>query len=137
MTEKDYLKMLSEARKELPERVFEKTRFEIPKVQSFVEGKKTAFTNFSKIASHINREESHFCKFLVKELGTGGIVEGGKLLLVGKFPNSLLNDKVAKYVKEYVTCKECGKQDTLLLKEDRILFLKCEACGAKRPVPNV
>ena len=74
---------------------------------------------------------------LVKELGTAGTLDSSKLVLVGSFSNSLLNDKVGKYVKEYVTCRECGKQDTLLLREDRILFLKCEACGAKRPVPNV
>ena len=131
------MKMLDAARKKLPEKVFEKARFEIPKVESFVEGKKTVFTNFGRIASHINREQSHFCKFLVKELGTAGTLDSSKLVLVGSFSNHLLNEKVGKYVKEYVTCKECGKQDTLLLKEERILFLKCEACGAKRPVPNV
>ena len=137
MSEKDYLKMLGDARKNLPERVFEKERFEIPRVQSFIEGKKTVFTNFGKIASHLSRVESHFCKFLTKELGTGGVIEVGKLVLVGKFSSFLLNEKVSKYVKEFVTCRECGKQDTLLTKEDRVWFLKCEACGAKRPVPNV
>ncbi|MBR9679200.1 MAG: translation initiation factor IF-2 subunit beta [Nanoarchaeota archaeon] len=137
MSGKDYLAMLDDARKHLPERVFEKSRFEIPRTQSFIEGKKTVFTNFGKIASYISRDESHFCKFLTKELGTGGVMESGKLVLVGKFSNFLLNEKVNKYIKAFVTCKECGKQDTLLSKEDRVWFLKCEACGAKRPVINV
>ena len=64
-------------------------------------------------------------------------MEACKIVLVGKFSIFLLTEKVNKYVKEFVTCKECGKQDTLLTKDDRVWFLKCEACGAKRPVPNV
>ena len=137
MSEKDYLELLKGAREKLPERVFEKERFEIPRVQSFIEGKKTVFTNFGKMASHLARDESHFCKFLTKELGTGGVVESGKLVFVGKCSSFLLNEKINKYVKEFVTCRECGKQDTLLTREDRVWFLKCEACGAKRPVPSV
>jgi len=137
MSEKEYLKMLDEARKKLPEKVFEKERFEVPRVQSMVEGKKTIFLNFGKIASHISRQESHLYKFLTKELGTMGNVDGGKLVLVGKFSNYQLNEKIDKYVKEYVTCKECGKMDTILKKEGRVWFLKCEACGAKRPVPSI
>lgn len=137
MSEKEYLKMLDEARENLPEKVFERERFEVPSVNSFVEGKKTVFTNFSRIASHIAREESHLFKFLTKELGTMGAVDSGKLVLVGKFSKFHLEEKIKKYVKEFVTCRECGKMDTLLRKDGRLWFLKCEACGAKRPVPNV
>ena len=36
--------------------------------------------------------------------------------------------------KEFVLCKECKKPDTELLKEDRLLFIHCLACGAKHSV---
>ncbi len=137
MDEKEYLKLLDDGRKKLPEKVFEKSRFEIPRAQYFIEGKKTVFLNFSKIASFIRRDEVHFSKFLEKELGTGGTVDEGKLVMVGKFSGRQLDEKIEKYVKEFVTCRECGKPDSVLVKEDRLWFLKCEACGAKRPVPNI
>ena len=34
-------------------------------------------------------------------------------------------------------CPECGKPDTNLVKEDRINFLVCEACGARTSVKSV
>ena len=137
MDDKEYSSLLDEARKKLPEKVFEKSRFEVPKVQSIVEGKKTIIINFGKISEHLRREKAHLGKFLAKELGTSETLEEGKLILVGKFYPNVLNDKISKYVHEFVTCKECGKPDSVLSKDDRVWFLKCEACGAKRPIPSV
>ena len=37
-------------------------------------------------------------------------------------------------MKEFVICKECGKPDTELKKENRLNFINCLACGAKHPV---
>ena len=37
-------------------------------------------------------------------------------------------------MKEFVYCKECGKPDTKLIKDERKYYIKCEACGAKRYV---
>ncbi|MHA1988975.1 MAG: translation initiation factor IF-2 subunit beta, partial [Promethearchaeota archaeon] len=49
----------------------------------------------------------------------------------------IIQKKIESYVKEYVLCKECGKPDTKLIKEGRITFLKCEACGAKSSVKSI
>ena len=35
------------------------------------------------------------------------------------------------YVKDYVECPTCTSPDTKIVKENRISFLICEACGAK------
>jgi translation initiation factor 2 subunit 2 len=51
-------------------------------------------------------------------------------------PSAKINQKVEQYVKEFVLCKECGKPDTELSKEDRMSFVKCLACGAKHSVRN-
>jgi len=45
--------------------------------------------------------------------------------------NSLVEKKIDAYIKEFVYCKECKRPDTHIEKEGRIIFLKCEACGAK------
>jgi translation initiation factor 2 subunit 2 len=38
------------------------------------------------------------------------------------------------YTETFVLCSECGRPDTKINKEGRILVLECEACGAHRPV---
>jgi len=109
-------------------------RFEIPKIKGHFEGKKTILTNFSQVASHVRRKPEHFQKFLLKELATAGQREGDKLTLNNKIPSAKINSKIEQYVKEFVLCKECGKPDTEIIKEDRLSFLRCLACGAKHSI---
>ena len=41
---------------------------------------------------------------------------------------------IKSYVEDYVICSECGKPDTRLVKDDRVMILRCDACGSHRPV---
>ena len=111
-------------------------RFEIPKVEGHVEGKKTIITNFEKIASVFRRNPEHFLKFLLKELAASGQQEGDRLVINIRIPSTKINQKVEQYAKEFVICKECGKPDTEIQKEShlRVTFLHCLACGAKHPI---
>ena len=109
-------------------------RFEIPKIEGRFEGKKTILTNFAQIVSHLRRTPEHFQKFLLKELATPGQRDGDRLVLNNKVPSAKINQKVEEYVNEFVLCKECKKPDTQLLREDRVTFIHCLACGAKHPV---
>jgi translation initiation factor 2 subunit 2 len=109
-------------------------RFEIPKVEGHFEGKKTILTNFFQIASHIRRNPEHFQKFILKELAAAGYKDGERLILNLTIPSAKINQKIEQYVKEFVLCKECGKPDTELSREDRLTFIHCLACGAKHSV---
>lgn len=109
-------------------------RFEIPKVEGHFEGKKTILTNFYQIASHLRRTPEQFQKYLLKELAAAGTKDGDRLILNLKVPSAKINQKVEEYVKEFVICKECGKPDTEIVKEERLNFLHCLACGAKHPI---
>jgi translation initiation factor 2 subunit 2 len=130
----DYEKLLTEAYNKVKKIDSNRERFEIPKVQGHFLGKKTVVTNFSQIASHIRRDPEHFQKFLLKELAASGQKEGDRLVLNIRVPSAKINDKIEQYVKEFVLCKECGKPDTEIKKEDRLSFLHCLACGATHPV---
>jgi len=132
----EYEKLLESAYKEIkvPEGGKSSERFEIPKVQGMVEGKKTIITNFGVLASHFRRAPEHFCKFLLKELAASGQIEDDRLVINIRIPSSKINQKVEQYTKEFVICKECGKPDTEIQKEDRISFLHCLACGAKHSI---
>ncbi|MEM0350305.1 MAG: translation initiation factor IF-2 subunit beta [Archaeoglobaceae archaeon] len=134
----EYGKMLERALEMLSQRkIVRKERFEIPKVSVTREGVRTILRNFSQIAKTLNRSEEHVYKYLIKSLGTAGIVDNGRLILQGKFTEEEIQKEVNEYVKTYVICKECNAPDTELIKEGRVHFLRCMACGAKQPVKNV
>jgi translation initiation factor 2 subunit 2 len=121
----------------LPKTVEKKERFEIPKVICEISGNKTVLKNFSDIIAILRRDSNHLIKFLSKELATSGSIQNGVLIFQGKIPLEILQKKINDYVKEFVYCKECGEPDTKLVKEKRIYFLICEACGAKHPVRSI
>ena len=130
----NYEELLNEAYDKVKQVEGNGERFEIPKVEGKFEGKKTILTNFFQIASYVRRNPEHFQKFLLKELATSGQKEGDRLVLNNKIPSAKINAKIEQYIKEFVLCKECGKPDTELTKEDRLNFIHCLACGAKHSV---
>jgi len=130
----NYEELLEEAHKKIKKVDNTESRFEIPKIEGHFEGKKTILTNFLQIASHIRRKPEHFQKFILRELATSGNIEGDRLILNNKIPSAKINSKIEDYVKEFVLCKECKKPDTEIIKEDRLTFVHCLACGAKHSV---
>ncbi len=130
----NYEKLLNEAYSKVKVVEGKSERFEVPAIEGHIEGKKTILTNFITIAQYIRRSPEHFQKFILKELATSGQREGERLILNNKISSSKINAKIDQYVKEFVICKECGKPDTELQKENRLSFMHCLACGAKHPV---
>ena len=133
MEKSEYIELLKKARSTLPEQVFEKSRFEIPRLESFLEGNRTIVTNWRDIIKQIRRDE-HFAKLLAKELATSYTEEGGRLVFAGKFTREVLNKQLIDYTKKYVMCSECKKPDTKLAKDGRIVIMVCEACGARHAI---
>ncbi len=134
LTMTDYEKLLDQAYEKVKQVDTSSGRFEIPKIEGHFEGKKTILNNFFQIASHLRRTPEHFQKFMLRELAASGQKEGDRLVLNIKVPSTKINLKIEQYGKEFVLCKECGKPDTELIKEDRISFVHCLACGAKHSV---
>jgi translation initiation factor 2 subunit 2 len=132
--EYDYEYLLDRARTSVPERLFDKDRFNIPHVSTYTEGNKTFILNFKEICDVLNREPNQVMKFLLRELATSGLVQGNRAIFQGNFPDSSLEDLVKRYTREYVLCPLCGQPDTVLKKEGRVIILTCEACGARNPV---
>ncbi len=130
----DYESLLDRGREKLPEKVLETQRFEVPKVLGHIQGNRTVISNFYQIADLLHRESSHLLKYVLKELATPGELKKNALIIGTKVPASRINEKISQYFKEFVACPECGKPDTKLLREDKFLFIKCSACGAKKTV---
>jgi len=122
-------------RNDLPEAVLLKERFEIPKVLGHIQGNRTIISNFLQIVSALRRDVNHLLKYVLKELATPGeIKKSGALILGTKVPASRINEKIRQYANEFVLCFECGKPDTVIVKEEGLTYMKCTVCGAKNIV---
>lgn len=130
----NYIKNLDRALSMIPKVEGTGERFVVPEAKLLTEGKTTVFENFATISDKLNREPGHVFKFLLRELGTAGKMEGTRATFNGRFSIGAVSALIDAYIQEYVICSECGRPDTHLIKEDRILTLRCDACGAHRPV---
>ena len=129
-----YEQLLDEAYKKIKPVETKIERFEIPKIEGHLQGSKTILTNLHQIASYIRRDINHFLKYLLKELATSGKIDGNRVVLQRKIPSVKINEKIQSYIQEFVICRECGKPDTELKKQDKFMFVHCLACGAKHSV---
>jgi len=134
---KTYEDMLKEAMEKIPDNVKKESRYEIPSPQTDIQGNRTFINNFTYIADSIRRDPKHVSKYLFRELATPGHLNGNRLILQGKVIRSLIEEKIKSYVNEFVCCRECKKPDTHFEKIGRIIFLKCEACGAKQVMRHI
>jgi len=128
----EYEKLLDKAYEKLSTFKTNKERFEIPVAEIIFQGNQTIIRNFSQIAQKMRRDPKHLLKFLTKELASPGS-SNDRAIFQTRLNAKTLQQKIESYAKEYVFCKECGRPDTKLVKEDRINFLICESCGSKYP----
>jgi len=102
-----------------------------------IQGNKTILSNFFQIAAYLRRKPEHLEKFLEKELAAQGKHEGDKLILIRKIPQKKIQERIKLYIEKYVICKECGKPDTEIKKENQFTFIHCLACGAKHSISKI
>jgi translation initiation factor 2 subunit 2 len=134
---KTYKEMLEEAGQKIPSDITKESRLEIPESQTAIQGTRTFINNFTDITNSIRRDPKHLAKYLFRELAKPGHLEKNRLILQGKVMKSLIDKKIDDYIKEFVYCQECNRPDTHFEKEGRIIFLKCEACGARHVLRRI
>jgi translation initiation factor 2 subunit 2 len=130
----DYDASLDRAMEELPEYSAEEGRLDVPDVAAQPDGAFTRITNLTSLGDALSRDPEHVHRFVQQELGTAGKFEDGTGRYNGSFSGDDLDAVVEQYVNEYVRCSECGLPDTRLVTENRTQMLRCDACGAFRPV---
>lgn len=134
---KGYKELLKRAQSQLPQEKGTGERFEVPRVRSAVIGMRTYIHNFKEVADALNRDPRHLMKFLTNEMATAGTLEETRATFQGKFPHNTLERLVRIYTENFVICPVCKRPDTKIVKEKRLFFLVCEACGAKSSVKAI
>ncbi|KAK4282820.1 hypothetical protein QN277_014149 [Acacia crassicarpa] len=100
--------------------------------------KKTVFVNFMDLCKTMHRQPDHVMAFLLAELGTSGSLDGQQRLVVkGRFAPKNFEGILRRYINEYVICIGCKCSETILTKENRLFFLRCEKCGCERSVAPI
>jgi translation initiation factor 2 subunit 2 len=132
-----YEELLRDVYAQLPKARPKAERFEMPVVDSVIQGNKTIIRNFSAICNALRRAERHLLKWLTRELAAPGTVEETRAILQTRLPRQMIQRKLEAYFKEFVVCRECKRPDTRLVREGRITLLVCEACGARAAVRQI
>ncbi len=133
----NYEELLDIVLEQVPKAVFETSRFQVPEADISVAGNQTVLKNLRVITTALNREPEHLAKYLLRELAVAGVFKETQLVLQGKFPRGTVEEKIKRYIDEFVICKECKKPDTKLERLEKTTILRCEACGAKTSVRSV
>ena len=132
MTESEYDSLLNRIKNNLSDKKDDaQTRFELPTVDVMWEGHKTFLRNFSEFPKVLRRDPDKVLQYLSKEFAVPAERIGDKAMFIGKRDPDDFTRLFQIYVKDYVECPTCKSPDTKIIKENRISFLVCEACGAK------
>ncbi|MGQ9624240.1 MAG: translation initiation factor IF-2 subunit beta [Candidatus Bathycorpusculaceae bacterium] len=130
----DYEELLKRARSQIPEVVSKRERLELPRLQHSTIGMRTVIYNLNDVADVLNRDLQHLLKFLTREMATAATVHESRVIFQGKFSRETFERLIQRYIDSFVTCPVCKRPDTKIVKEKRLSFLVCEACGAKSSV---
>jgi translation initiation factor 2 subunit 2 len=132
--EKDYKSMLDRAYKQLPEQLEEQDRFQITRARVTQQGRRSVIMNFNEIAESLQRDPDHLLKFLLKETATRGNYDGTRVVFQGRFTEDSIRNLIEIYTNKYVICPVCGRPDTYIVRDKRLSFLQCDACGARSSI---
>ena len=130
----DYEASLDRALSAVPDIESGGDRLSVPDAVAQADGAFTRFNNLDEVANALNRDTDHLHRFLQRSLATSGKLQSGVGRYNGEFAARDFESAVEEYTEEYVRCSECGLPDTRLVQEDRTMMLRCDACGAFRPV---
>ncbi|XES78065.1 MAG: translation initiation factor IF-2 subunit beta [Candidatus Bathyarchaeia archaeon] len=133
----NYSDLLNRARSCVPEVTMKKERLELPRLFVSTVGMRTTISNFKEISDTLDRDPQHILKFLTREMATAATYHDGRAIFQGKFPRDTFERLIGRYMESFVICPVCKRPDTKILKEKRLAFIVCNACGAKSSIKQL
>jgi translation initiation factor 2 subunit 2 len=133
----NYDELLKRARAEVPEVTLKKERLEMPRLFVSMVGMRTTISNFKEVAETLDRDPQHILKFLTREMATAATYHDGRAIFQGKFPRDTFERLLTRYMESFVICPVCKRPDTKIVKEKRLSFIVCNACGARSSVKQL
>lgn len=120
---------------ELAKRENNKNKLILMKPEVVSANKKTFIKNFRDICSKIKRSENELKDYFYEELSAQtSIDQNGYLVLQGIYKGANIQKVLIQYIKDFISCKECGSANTEIKKINRIKFLVCNQCFSKKSI---
>jgi translation initiation factor 2 subunit 2 len=133
----NYDDLLKRACEQMPEVQAKRERLEMPRIMIQTVGMRTIINNFKEISEALDRDPQHVIKFLTREMATAATFHDSRAIFQGKFRSDSFERLLQRYLEGYVICPVCKRPDTKLVKEKRLSFLVCNACGAKSSIKQL
>ncbi len=133
----NYEDLLKKACAQMPEVSLKHERLELPRLMVNTVGMRTIITNFKETADALDRDPQHILKFLTREMATAATFQDSRAIFQGKFRRESFERLLQRYLDSYVVCPICKRPDTRIVKEKRLSFLVCNACGAKSSIKQL
>jgi translation initiation factor 2 subunit 2 len=133
----NYDELLKRASSQMPEVSLKQERMELPRLQISIIGMRTIIFNFKEVAGVLDRDPQHILKFLTREMATAATYHEGRAIFQGKFQRDSFERLLQRYMENFVVCPVCKRPDTKIVKEKRLSFLICNACGAKSSIKQL
>jgi translation initiation factor 2 subunit 2 len=133
----DYNELLKRGCAEIPEVSLKRERLELPRLMVQTVGMRTIIGNFKDVAAAFDRDPQHILKFLTREMATAATYHDSRAIFQGKFRVDSFVRLLERYMESYVTCPVCKRPDTKIVKEKRLAFLVCNACGARSSIKQL
>lgn len=130
----EYDQLLDRAISACPDLAEHDDRLSVPDPEGETDGAFTRLNNLGDIAAALGRDPEHLHRAIQRDLGTNGQFDGDRGRYNGSFTVADFDAAISSYAAEFVTCSECGLPDTRLVTESGTRMLRCDACGAFRPV---
>ena len=133
----NYDDLLKRACTQMPEVSTKRERLELPRLFINTVGMRTIISNFKEVADALDRDPQHILKFLTREMATAATFHDSRAIFQGKFQRDSFERLLQRYLDSYVICPVCKRPDTRVIKEKRLSFLVCNACGAKSAIKQL
>jgi len=133
----NYDDLLKRACSQMPEVSTKRERLELPRLYINIVGMRTIISNFKEIADILDRDPQHILKFLTREMATAATFNDSRAIFSGKFKRDSFQRLLERYLQNYVICPVCKRPDTKIFKDKRLIFLDCNACGARSSVKQL
>lgn len=133
----NYDDLLNRACAQMPQVSEKRERLELPRLFITTVGMRTIISNFKEVADAFDRDPQHVVKFLTREMATAATFHDSRAIFQGKFKRESFERLLQRYLEGYVICSVCKRPDTKVVKEKRLSFLVCNACGAKSSIKQL
>jgi translation initiation factor 2 subunit 2 len=133
----NYDDLLKRACDQMPQVSEKRERLELPRLYMNTVGMRTIISNFKEISDALDRDPQHVIKFLTREMATAATFHDSRAIFQGKFQRDSFERLLQRYLEGYVVCPVCKRPDTKIVKEKRLSFLVCNACGAKSSIKQL